>query len=172
MIRSLLRFLVSLVLALVLLGAGLLIGARFADGPIEIIAGGPFRTGVLQSGAEPDWSFVRDIPTIEFQSLEPERSRTTWVLYHDGRVFIPCGYMTSTFGRIWKKWPLEAERDGRVILRIDGKLYERSLVRIQDDPVLEPVLAELSRKYTRGQAIPLTAVDSGSLWIFEVKPRS
>ncbi len=168
--RLLLRIVGVLVLVVVIAIAGILIGARFADGPLGIIAGGAFRTGELQSGPEPDWSFVRDIPTLEFQSLDPVRSRTTWVLYHEGRVFIPCGYMTSAMGRIWKKWPLEAERDGRVILRIDGKLYERSLVRIQDGPILEPVLAELGRKYV-SQPIPLAAITSGSLWIFEVVPR-
>jgi hypothetical protein len=166
----LLRLLGGLVVVLVLVAAGLLIGARFADGPLGIVAGGPFRTGELQRGPEPDWSFVRDRQTIEFQSLAPPRSRTTWVLFHEGRVFIPCGYMTTSFGRIWKKWPLEAERDGRVILRIDRKLYERSVVRIQDGAILEPVLAELSRKYTR-EPVPLAAVTSGYLWIFEVTPR-
>jgi hypothetical protein len=148
----------------------LLLGARFADGPIGIVAGGPFKTGELYHGSEPDWSFLRDRPTIESQLVEPPRSRTTWVVVHAGRVFIPCGYMDSTWGRIWKKWPLEAERDGRVILRIDGKLYERDLVRVREGDVLEPVLAELSRKYV-GRPIPPAAVSSGSLWIFEVVPR-
>jgi len=154
----------------VVLAACVLVGARFADGPLAIVAGGPFRTGELVRGSEPDWSFVRDLATIEFQSLEPARSRTTWILYHDGRIFIPCGYMDSTLGRIWKKWPIEAERDGRVIARIDGKLDERSLVRIREGALLEPILAELSRKYV-GQPIPVESVTSGSLWIFEMAPR-
>jgi hypothetical protein len=148
-----------------------LIGARFSDGPLGMLAGGPFKSGTPHVGAEPDWSFLKDLPTIEFQSLAPARSRTTWVVYHGGRVFIPCGYMDSLVGRIWKKWPHEAERDGRVIVRINGALYERSLVRIREGDVLEPVLAELSRKYV-GQPIPTAAVTSGSLWIFEVVPRA
>ena len=157
-------------LGVALLGAGLLIGARFADGPLAIVAGGPFRSGTPHAGPEPDWSFVRDLQTVEFQSLEPARSRTTWILFHDGRVFIPCGYMDSTLGRIWKKWPHEIERDGRVILRADGKLFERQLVRVRDGEALAPVLAELSRKYV-GQPIPVEAVTSDSLWIFEIVPR-
>jgi hypothetical protein len=169
--RLLLRVLGGLLLAVAALGVCVLAGARFADGPLAILAGGPFKTGELQRGAEPDWSFVRDLSTIEFQSLEPARSRTTWILTHEGRIFIPCGYMSSSWGRIWKKWPIEAERDGRVIARIEGKLYERSLVRIQEGEVLAPVLAELSRKYV-GQAIPIEQVTSGSLWIFEMAPRN
>ena len=59
---------VSLILLLIVLGfVVLLIGARFADGPVEIIAGGPFKTGELVEGPEPDWSFVRDIDEVEFE---------------------------------------------------------------------------------------------------------
>ncbi|MXW52003.1 MAG: hypothetical protein F4X81_04185 [Gammaproteobacteria bacterium] len=152
--------------------AAVLIGARFSDGPLEIIAGGPFTTGELQSGPPVDWSFMRDVETIEFQSLEPPRSRTVWVLAHEGRMFIPCGYMNSTWGRIWKQWPVEAERDGRIITRIDGKLYNQNLVRIQDGPILEPLLAEMSRKYAGGQPIPVEVVTSGAFWFFEVTPRA
>ena len=47
------------VLGLAVMGlVALLVGARFADGPIGIVAGGPFRSGELVSGREPDWSFV------------------------------------------------------------------------------------------------------------------
>ena len=169
--KLLLKIAVGLVLAVVAVIASVVIGARFADGPLAIIAGGPFTTGDLHEGPSPDWAFVKDIETIEMQSLNPARSRTTWVLQHDGRLFIPCGYMNSSWGRIWKQWPMEAERDGRVIVRINGKLYEQNLVRIKQGEVLEPVLAELSRKYV-GQPIPMQAITSGTLWIFELIPRA
>lgn len=166
------KIVLGLVLVITAAVAAVLVGARFADGPLEIIAGGPFTTGELQSTAPIDWSFVRDIETIEFQSLEPPRSRTVWVLTHEGRLFIPCGYMDSTWGRIWKQWPIEAERDGRIITRIDGKLYNQNLVRIHDGPELPPLVAELSRKYMGGQPIPVEAVTSGMLWLFELTPRA
>jgi len=150
---------------------GLLVGARFADGPIAIVAGGPFRSGELARGPEPDWSFVRDIREVEFQLLDPPRSRTTWIVEYAGRAYIPCGYMDSTLGRLWKRWPIEAERDGRAILRVGAALYERQLVRIQDGPLLTPLLAELSRKYLDGRPLPDSAVTSGSLWLFELAPR-
>ncbi len=166
------KIVLGLVLAITAAVAAALIGARFADGPLEIIAGGPFTTGELQTTAPADWSFVQDVETIEFQSLEPPRSRTVWVLTHEGRLFIPCGYMDSTWGRIWKQWPIEAERDGRIITRIDGKLYNQNLVRIQEGPELPPLVAELSRKYMGGQPIPVEAVTSGMLWLFELTPRA
>lgn len=169
--RTFLRVFIGVVLALVVTIAGTLIGARFADGPWAIVAGGPFKSGEPHMGPEPDWSFVRDIQEIELQTVEPARSRTTWVVFHEGRAFIPCGYMNSTLGRIWKQWPIEAERDGRAIVRIDGTLYHRHLVRVQDDETILPIVAELLRKYAGQGATELTSVPEG-LWVFELAPRA
>jgi hypothetical protein len=146
----------------------LVVGARFGDGPVELVAGGPFKTGELITGSEPDWSFVRDEPTVEFQLLSPARSRTTWIIEHDGKIYIPCGYMTTAWGKIWKKWPIEAEQDGRALLRVNDKIYERNLVRIKTGPALEAVVTKLSAKYN----VPATieAVSSDSLWIFAMDP--
>ena len=55
----------------------LVFGARFGDGPIAIIPGGPLESGEAVTGAEPDWTFARDIMEMEFQLVEPPRSRTT-----------------------------------------------------------------------------------------------
>jgi hypothetical protein len=152
--------------------SGLLVGARFSDGPLAIIAGGEFSTGQLVTEPVDDWSFIHDTQEVEFQLLEPARSRTTWIVEHQGKAYIPSGYMTTWWGKIWKKWPLEAEKDGRILLRVDGKIYERQLVRVDAGPVVAPVIAELSRKYAGGPtAIPLEAVTSGYLWLFELAPR-
>lgn len=170
--RSTLRFVVRLLAVLAVAIVILLVGARFADGPVAIVAGGPFTSGQLVTGPEPDWSFVSNIQNVEFQLVDPARSRTTWILEHDGKAYIPCGYMTSWWGRIWKRWPIEVEKDDRAILRIGDKLYERRLLRIEDGPMVAPLLAQLGQKYVGGSAIPREAVTSGSLWIFELAPRS
>ena len=169
--RSVLRVLGGLLAVLVVAIGGLLVGARFADGPIAIVAGGPFTSGELVSGPEPDWSFVRDVREVEFQLLDPPRSRTTWILHHEGKAYIPCGYMTSWWGRIWKQWPLEAEKDPRILLRIGDALYERKLARIHEGPAVAPLLAELGRKYVGSREIPMEAVTSGNLWLYELAPR-
>jgi len=169
--RTVLRV-VAVGFAVLLVGiAGIAIAARFHDGPIAIFPGGPFTSGELVTGPEPDWSFVREVREVEFQLLDPPRSRTTWILDHAGKAYIPCGYMTSWWGRLWKRWPHDAARDPRVLLRIDGRLYERRLVRIEDGPVVAPLLAELGRKYAGGRAVPMEAVTSGSLWLYELAPR-
>jgi hypothetical protein len=169
--RSVLRVAIGLLALLLLAIPLLLVGARFADGPIAIVAGGPFTSGTLVTGPEPDWSFVRGVREVEFQLLEPARSRTTWILDHEGKAYIPCGYMTSWWGKLWKQWPHEAAKDPRILLRIGDDLYERKLVRIQEGPVVAPLLAELSRKYAGGEPIPMELVTSDYLWLYELAPR-
>lgn len=166
--RKLLRVLGLLLVVVVALVAGILVLARFADGPVGILAGGPLRAGDLITGPEPDWSLVRDLPTIEMQLHAPPRSRTTWVLLHEGRMFVPSGYMQSWWGKLWKQWPPEAERDGRAIVRIAGKRHARTLVRITEPALITALTAELSRKY--GVAANAEAVTSGVLWLFELAP--
>lgn len=168
---TLLRIVGGVLAVLALLVGTLLVGARFADGPLAIVAGGPFTSGEHVTGPEPDWSFVSEIQEVEFQLLNPARSRTTWILDHEGKAYIPSGYMTTWWGRIWKKWPIEAEKDGRTLLRIGDQIYERQLVRVEEGPMIAPLLAQLSGKYANGAEIPIEAVSSGYLWIFELAPR-
>ncbi len=170
--KTFVRIVGGLIALLLLLIGILFVAARSSDGPLALMAGGPFTSGELVTGPEPDWSAVRDVQEVEFQLLEPARSRTTWILYHDGKAYIPSGYMTTWWGKLWKQWPHEAEKDPRILLRVGDKLYERKLVRIQDGPAVAPLLAELSRKYVKGTDIPSEAVTSGYLWLFELAPRS
>lgn len=166
--KMLLKILAGIVGFVVLAVAGLLIAARMNDGPMEIVAGGPFTTGTLQT-TEPDWRFVHDIAEVQFQLLDPERSRTTWIVEVNGRIYIPSGYMNTPWGKVWKQWPIEAEQDGRILLRVDGNIYKRKLVRVMDSPDLLAVISELGRKYTSGLGPASTdQVTSGNLWIFEL----
>lgn len=143
-------------------------GMRFHDGPVEIISGGPFKTG--EPAATPDsWQFIEGRETIEFQTMDPPTSRTVWLTVHDGRLFLISGYMTTTYGKLWKQWPHYIEDDDRVILRIDGKLYEQRLERIREGEVLRPVTEKFGRKY--GFDGSPEAVKSGYAWLYEVKPR-
>jgi hypothetical protein len=159
-------------IAVVIVAVGLfLFGAGFSDGPLAIVPGGVFTSGEMVT-EEPDWNFAKDIGEVEFQLMNPASSRTSWIAVADGRIFIPSGYMNSNLGKIWKQWPIDAEADGRAILRIDGKLYHRTLVRVIDDPIVPAVLSELSRKYMGGGPVPAEIVTSGSMWLFELKPRA
>jgi hypothetical protein len=142
---------------------------RFGDGPNRVFSGGALVAGELHTGPEPDWSFVSDIPTIEMQLLDPPRSRRIWIAEANGKLYIWSGYMSTAVGRMWKRWPVQAERDGRAVLRIDGKRYERQLVRIKSGAVLDGVSAAIGSKYP--SQTTRAAVEAGEAWVFEAAPR-
>lgn len=147
-----------------------LIAMRFADGPSTVVAGGPLVAGELVA-EEPDWAFARDVMEIELQLLTPPRSRTVWVVEHEGRLYVPCGYLDSWWGRLWKQWPLEAQEDPRAVVRIAGKRYERTLVPVTaQHPAAQPVLARLGEKYGF-PAVPPQVLDTDALLLFELAPR-
>jgi hypothetical protein len=160
----------GLLIAVILL---FLVYARFHDGPIAIVAGGPFSSGEFYAGPEPDWSPMRTRQEVEFQLLEPARSRVTWIAEHDGKPYIVSGYMNTSFGKIWKQWPHEIANDDRILLRVDDVIYERRLVRIMEGPMIEPVLNQLAEKYGLGTGLgdPNESVRNGDVWLYEVAPR-
>jgi hypothetical protein len=167
----LLRWLGVGLAALVVLIVAVGVVARFTDGGIDIFPGGPLESGELVAGPEPrgDWSFARDVPEMALQLVDPPRSRTVWLLVHDGRLFVVSGYMKTPLGRLWKKWPAQAERDGRAVVRIEGKRYERRAERVHDRAIFEALAAESRRKY--GVAITADQIEDGEAWVFELLPR-
>ena len=162
----------SILVGTVILAAGVyLIGMRFADGPNALVAGGPLVSGELVT-EEPDWAFARDVREIELQLMTPPRSRTVWVVEHDGALFVPCGYRDSWWGRLWKQWPLEAREDPRAVVRIEGKRYERTLLPVTaSHPQIEPILAKLGQKYGFPPPPAEYALDSEAMILFELARR-
>ena len=143
---------------------------RFADGPNRVFSGGALVSGELHRGAEPDWSFVNETPTVELQLLDPVQSRRIWTASVDGKLYVWSGYMNSLVGKLWKSWPAQAERDGRAVMRIDGVRYERQLVRVQSGEGLQTLTALINEKYA-SRTSP-EAIDSGDVWMFEAAPRT
>ena len=142
---------------------------RFADGSNRVFSGGPLVSGELHAGPEPDWRFTDDIQTIDLQLLDPPRSRTIWIQAHDGKIYVFSGFMSTAVGRLWKRWPVQAERDGRAVLRIDGRRYERQLVRIESGAALEGITGAIRDKYTYD--VSRATVEAGDTWVFEAAPR-
>ena len=155
---------------LVLVIALFLVSMRFHDGPLAVFSGGAFESGEL-AAAPDDWSFLTDRAEIEFQTLNPTTSRVVWLGVNDQRLFVVSGYMNTGYGAIWKQWPHYLDDDDRVILRIDGKLYEQRLERVMDGPNVLPILNEYSRKYGGGGLTSADSVTNGDTWMFEVVER-
>jgi hypothetical protein len=168
--RKLLRLIAYFVVAIVFATGAFFVGMRFHDGPLEIISGGPFRSGEL-SGTPASWDFLKERQQIEFQTLDPETSRTVWLGVFDGRLFLVSGYMNTGYGGLWKQWPHYLEDDDRIILRVDGKLYPQRLERIMGGEIVPSVLSEFDREYAVGSASDDAPITSGDTWMFEVVPR-
>lgn len=165
-----LKWLGGAVAALVLGLTVLVLVARFGDGPTALLPGGPLLAGDLYVGPEPDWTFARDIPEMEFQLVEPPVSRTIWLQVVDGKLYAVSGYMNSPVGKLWKHWPAQAAQDPRAVIRIDGKRYERKFVRLgPDDPALAGIAAEVERKY--GAPLRAEMAATGDAWFYAVEPR-
>ena len=169
LIRRVLIGLGILILIPVVAIGTLAIASGRADPPSAFFGGGPLVDGELVTGPEPDWSFVGEVALVDLQLVDPPRSRVMFIADHDGKLYVVSGYMGSFLGRLWKRWPAQAERDGRAVVRIEGKRYERTLVRIQPGAdVIEGVSAELGRKYGGGDP---GSIESGDTWLFELAPR-
>jgi hypothetical protein len=156
-LRWLLRIAALLVAAIALV----FLSARFHDGPLGPIPGGPIASGELVSQPVGDWTFAKDTGEIQLQLTSQQRSRTVWFLVLDGKAYVPCSLSFPPR----KSWHKEALVDGRAVLRIDGKRYPVQLTKVDDAVVQqmgESVRGELSRKY--GQLPP----GEGGAWLFQV----
>lgn len=161
---------------IVLIGVGYGV-MRINDGPIEffpwftISIGGPFRSGEVVAAPE-NWDFIKDRMEIEIQTINPATSRIIWVPVVDGKLYIVSGYMSSTIGRLWKQWPTYLEEDNRILIRVDGNIYEQRLNRIMEGPIAAEVMSEVARKYfgAPAQVNPAAGagVTNGSVWLYEV----
>jgi hypothetical protein len=65
---------------------------------------------------------------------------------------------------------MQAEKDPRAVIRIDGKRYERKIVRLgPDHPALEGIASETLRKY--GAPLRPEMAATGDAWFYALEPR-
>ena len=171
----------------VLLVATVLVAQRVSDGPIGPLGGGPLRTGTIVTEPNVDWSFLGGGKEIELQLVEPPRSRITGSLVYEGQLFVPCdlGFFWRRIpnaGFRWiagaifavKHWHEDALRDGRAVLRIEGKRYERQAVRVTDPALLaalRSIFEERAKQYMGTGGLLDVPADPEAIWFFRMDPR-
>ena len=160
-----LRWLLRIAAVVIVLFALVFFAARFHDGPLGPIPGGPLAAGERVAEPVADWSFVKDTGEVELQLDSQSKSRITWIFYLDGKAYVPCslGFPPG------KNWHHQAAQDGRATLRIDGKRYPVMMTRLDDaaaQAIGAAARAELERKY--GELPP---TDAG-VWVFEISSRA
>jgi hypothetical protein len=159
-VRWLVRILTGIVALIVLV----YFGARFHDGPLGPIPGGPLSAGEEVAAPVTDWSFAKDTSEIELQLASQRQSRTVWFFVLDGKAYVPCS-LAYPPGKTWHR---QALANGQATLRIDGKRYPVTLTKLDDtiaQQMSDAAGAELSRKY--GQPPP----GEGGAWLFQVASR-
>lgn len=147
----------ALVALIGLLVGGILLYAPYHDGPIAMFPGGALTSGELISEKIPEWSIVASVDTIEMQLVaDDNRSRTTWILYHGGSAYIP---VTLGFppGKSWHKL---AARQGDALVRISGKRYPVTLIKVEEEESIATMNLVNRAKYP-----PAPGSDQGS-WYF------
>ncbi len=159
---KILRFVGSGLAAVVILGIVVYFGARCGDGPLAMIPGGPIASGEWVEAPVTDWSFVTDVQEIEFQLEQDSISRTVWILFADGRAFIPASLSFPP----GKDWYHRAQDDGRSVIRIGGKRYPVTLRRVDDDATKKAVIDAVAAKYA-----PPPGSGEGNVLFFEVSSR-
>jgi len=190
------RIILFVLLTLFISIAGVLFALRFADGPVPPFQGGRLTSGPLVTDSEVDWIAATggeierqiDAPLlIELQLVEPVGSRQTGVMLYEGQLYVPCdlGFSWNRFKdrrriilhlvHLFKRWHLNANRDGRVVLRINEKRYERQAVRVTDPKVDAALRAQLiamvenwSTPEEYGSEVPDPPND---IWFFRMDPR-
>jgi hypothetical protein len=161
---TIVRWLARIATALVALIALAYFGARFHDGPLGLIPGGPLEAGEAVTQPVTDWTFAKDTGEIELQLDSQQQSRTVWFFVVDGKGYVPCS-LEYPPGKTWHK---QAVANGAATVRIDGKRYPVTLTKL-DDTIAQQMSgaarAELGRKY--GQLPP----GEGGAWLFQVASR-
>ena len=162
MLRRILRVVVYAVLVVIAALAAVGVGARFHDGPIGPFPGGALVAGEAVSAPVTDWTFAAPISTLELEvAPDHPRSVTTWFLVVDGVLYVPSG------GAARKTWPSLVAQDGRVRVRLDGKLYELQATRVNDAAIGKRLSEAVKAKYGFGDGQPVEGA-----WAFALAPRS
>lgn len=179
---------VFLVASIVVAIGAVLVAQRVSDGPMEFLQGGPFRTGELVEEPVTDWSFGVGRP-MAFELVGFGTSRTAGYIMHEGVAYMTCdlGYMWNRLDggpQRWllnliytfKRWHKDAVEDGRVLIRIDGKLYKTQFVKVEDpelNRVLRGKLEDLARKYFAPRELgPPPTEEPNDVWFFRMDPRT
>ncbi len=165
----------------------ILVLQQVSDGPIEPMQGGPFKTGEVVDAPVTDWSFAAD-KSIEFELEGAGTSRVAGFIMHEGEA-----YMTCDLGFIWnrlesgqqkailnliyifKRWHKDAVEDGRVRLRIDGKIYSANFVKVEDPAIIDALKLELearAREFFAPTILPPAPESApNDIWFFRMDPR-
>jgi hypothetical protein len=108
---------------------------------VGFVPGGAFE-GELQTGAESDWCFATDLGSVDVQiDSSPPRTVRTGIVVLDGVPHLPVTYA------FLKHWDAVVGKSPRVVLRTDGRHFERNAVLVTDETAHRALIAAGQAKY-------------------------
>lgn len=143
--------------------------AALACGPL-----GPFSGGRLSGEPGPaevaDWSFVAEEELLQLETRpEDPHSVNTWFVGLGPDLYVPTSMILGPKVPSERSWVAHVQQDPDVRLRIDGRLYERTAVRVQERGEYERARDALERKY---ELDPAERDPERQIWIFRMDPRN
>jgi hypothetical protein len=149
-----------------LLGLLLAIGC---GGPL-----GPFAGGALSGPPGPaevdDWTFAAGLLTAQLETNPDDpRSVTIWFATIGPHVYISSSLILGQSQPSERGWVKGVMQDPRVRIRIDGAVYERVAVRVENASEYAVALQALEVKYGLD---PAERDPDRVVWIFRLDPRS
>lgn len=168
--RSRLAVIAVTVVAVVVLAALGRMLLAYADGPVFVFAGGPFRSGEPVAFESIDWAGYDALSELEIELVGAGSSRILWFSVYDGAAYVACDL--DCVGGVLPRWPQQIERDDRVVIRIEGQRVEGVLVHVphgSDEYVAAKAARE--RKYSGdggGRAAAETAAHGAVVGVGEV----
>lgn len=161
MLRRLLRIALVIVALVVVTLVGVGVTARFHDGPLGPFPGGAFVAGDAAGPGAGDFGPVKDESTLELEvTPDSPRSVTVWFVVVGGTLYVPSASAEA------KTWPGLVANDGRVRVRVGGKIYDMQAARVTDAEIGKLVSEAVSAKYGFGDGSRVEGA-----WAFELVPR-
>jgi len=98
----------------------------FFGRPSRMIAGGHSSPENIVTGPEPIGHLLAMFRPVQLQLARTPRSRTTWILELNGKIYVPCGSWTARSAPDGNTGRSKQNGTDAPILRIDGKRYPRA----------------------------------------------
>lgn len=133
---------------------------------------GPFPGGAL-SGEPGDpthssWEFAADEETAQLETRPSDpHSVNIWFAALGSELYVPTSMILGPKDPTERDWVTHVAADPRVRIRLEGRVFDRTAVRVTDADELEAARGALEQKYELDERDPERTV-----WIFRLEPRT
>ena len=157
--KRLLTAVAGFLLAVAAVVGALVLVAPWLDGPVNRIAGGPFKQASLD-GRFASAAALEMAPGVELEvGLDSRPSVNVAVIVHDGVIYVP-----ATLDPAAKRWPRAIEDNPAVRIRTGGAVFDAHASRVTDATLHATLAALGAAKYSAGYFEPERT------WFFELQP--